>query len=126
MIGFAADERKRENSFNIQTRKYKTSFPLIEWGINERAALHLCISEGYTWEGLYNVFSRVSCFCCPLQRIGYLRKLREFFLELWARMLEMDSRTPGHNQGFRDYDTVHDLEQRFANEDLQQEFDFKQ
>ena len=33
----------------------------------------------------------------------------------------MDSRAPAHNKGFRLYDTAHDLEERFANEDRQGE-----
>ena len=33
-----------------------------------------CTERGFTWDGLYERFSRVSCFCCPLQGIGELRK----------------------------------------------------
>ncbi len=32
-------------------------------------------------------------------------------------MLEWDAEVPGHNRGFKDYATVHDLELRFAEED---------
>ena len=74
---------------------------------------------GYTWGGLYDLFQRVSCFCCPLQRLGELRKLRKHKPHLWKRMLEMDALVPEHNKGFRMYDTVHDLENRFSNEDRQ-------
>jgi hypothetical protein len=32
-------------------------------------------------------------------------------------MLEWDAAIPGHNRGFKDYTTVHDLEARFVEED---------
>ena len=53
-----------------------------------------------------------------------MRKLRKHFPDLWARMLEMDSRVPGHNRGFHHYATVHDLERRFADEDRRVELPF--
>jgi len=40
-------------------------------------------------------------------------------------MLKMDAKMPGHNRGFRDYATVHDLERRFAGEDRQEEKQLK-
>jgi 3'-phosphoadenosine 5'-phosphosulfate sulfotransferase (PAPS reductase)/FAD synthetase len=112
-IGIAADEahRIKDNS------KYPCRYPLLEWDIDEKTALEICFKHGFDWGGLYGVFGRVSCFCCPLQRIGELRKVRKFFPELWAKMLKWDNSVPGHNRGFKNYDTVHDLDARFAEED---------
>lgn len=118
-VGFAADEKERTQSKNVQGRNVR--FPLIEYGVTEEEAHAYCRVLGYTWEGLYDDFKRVSCFCCPLQRLSELRTLRRKRPELWNRMLEMDSRVPEHNRGFHHYDTVHDLEKRFVNEDLQGE-----
>lgn len=116
-IGYAADESERSSKEIVKRRK-NLRFPLIEWGISEKEALVYCRAKGYHWDGLYDVFFRVSCFCCPLQRIGELRKLRKHYPHLWKRMLDMDSRID-KNGGFRGYKTVHDLESRFLDEDKQ-------
>jgi 3'-phosphoadenosine 5'-phosphosulfate sulfotransferase (PAPS reductase)/FAD synthetase len=112
-VGIAADEahRVKDNS------KYPCRYPLIEWDIDEPRALEICQHHGFDWGGLYGFFKRVSCFCCPLQRKGELKKVRKHFPELWAKMLEWDKSVPGHNRGFKDYDTVHDLEAQFAEDD---------
>ncbi len=69
--------------------------------------------------------------CCPLQRIGELRKLRKHHPELWARLREMDKRAItqfGHNplgQFMKNW-TVEQLERRFANEDRQISVSFRE
>ena len=111
-VGYAADEDR-----GIPNSKTEIRFPLQEYGMTEKDCLEYCYSKGYHWEGLYKIFNRVSCFCCPLQRIGELRKLRKYYPSLWNKMLEMDAARPEHNRGFKGYKTVHDFERRFANED---------
>ncbi len=119
-IGIAADEahRIKDNS------RYPCRYPLVEWDVDEKAALELCLKHGFDWGGLHGIFKRVSCYCCPLQRIGELRKVRKLFPELWQQMLEWDHAVPGHNCGFKNYDTVHDFEKRFAEEDREQTLPF--
>lgn len=114
-IGYAADETNR----GIPKAKAKYRFPLQDYNITEDQALQYCYDKGYDWDGLYEHFGRVSCYCCPLQRLGELRTLRKHFPELWNKMLEMDKANPKHNYGFRDYKTVHDLDKRFTEEDRQ-------
>ena len=111
-VGYADDEQHRVDRttceveptgscmclYELDSRRMR--FPLVEWGINEAEALAYCRARGFDWGGLYDHFHRVSCFCCPLQALRELRKLRVFYPDLWARMLEMDSRTPSHNNGF--------------------------
>lgn len=90
-IGLAKDEEKRlqrksnQNSHHIH--------PLADWGWTEQDALDYCKEKGYTWGGLYDLFSRVSCWCCPLQRMGELKKLYMYFPDLWQKLKEMDSKT---------------------------------
>jgi 3'-phosphoadenosine 5'-phosphosulfate sulfotransferase (PAPS reductase)/FAD synthetase len=119
-IGFAADEQKRAAGQTVNAKKYRVRFPLIEWDIDEAQALQICKRHGFTYGGLYEHFDRVSCFCCPLQRIGELRSLRKYFPEQWNQMLEWEKGAE-HTHGFRGYDSVHDLERRFAEEDKQGE-----
>ena len=111
-VGFASDELHR-------IKKNNKRYPLIEYGVTEADALEYCRKLGYTWGGLYDIFKRVSCWCCPLQSIKDLRKLRHHRPELWANLLEMDARMPSHSPGFKDYWRAADFERRFAREDMQ-------
>jgi len=114
-IGYAKDEEDRQ----FHDAKIQHRFPLIEYGVTEKDALRYCFDKGYNWGGLYDVFHRVSCFCCPLQKLSELRKLRRSYPQLWTKMLEWDDMQPSHNQGFLDQKSVHNLENRFAEEDRQ-------
>ena len=120
-IGIAADEVQRVESANLMSAKFERRYPLFDWDMDEAAALAYCYERGFDWGGLYEHFRRVSCFCCPLQRIGELKTVRRHYPDLWAKMLEWDERMGAHNRGFRGYDKVHDLERRFALEDTQME-----
>jgi 3'-phosphoadenosine 5'-phosphosulfate sulfotransferase (PAPS reductase)/FAD synthetase len=117
-VGIASDEKDRAFKQSSELLSGKRIYPLIEWGITEAMALEYCYGKGFTWSGLYNHFKRVSCFCCPLKPLAGLRKVRKYYPQLWRQMLEWD-KAISVNRGFRDYDTVQDLEQRFAFEDMQ-------
>lgn len=106
-VGIAADETRR-----IRDKCY----PLVEWGITEADALAYCYTHGFDWGGLYETFKRVSYWCCPLQPLSELRKLRHEYPELWARLLDMDARS--WNTFRIDY-SAEQLERRFAQEDGQ-------
>lgn len=104
-IGIAADEPKRVREF---------CYPLVEWGMTEKDCLQYCYDRGYDWGGLYRLFNRVSCWCCPLQGLEELRTLRREFPELWAQLLEWESRTW---RTFRKDFSVDELEIRFRLEE---------
>lgn len=114
-VGIAADEPSR-----VKDDKY----PLVDWHITEPEALKICYDRGFDWGGLYEIYHRCSCWCCPFQRIAELRRLRHYHPELWARLLEMDRRAVaqfGDNPlgRFKENWTVEELEERFAAEDRQ-------
>lgn len=114
-IGIAVDEPKR-----IKDEVY----PLVDWNITEAEALQICYDRGFDFGGLYKIYRRASCWCCPLQRIDELRKLREHHPELWSRLLDMDNKARAmfgsHPQGtFKQNWTVERLEERFALEEKQ-------
>ena len=111
-VGIAADEDR-----NSKMSKYPCRYPLQEYGITEQQALDNCYERGYYWGGLYNHFSRVSCFCCPQKSEDDLRKIRRFYPHLWAEMLRMDANQPKHAPGFKNGQSVHDLEEKFRQED---------
>ena len=83
-IGIAADEPRRLRD---------ACYPLAEWGMTEKDCLDYCYSKGFDWGGLYEIFSRVSCWCCPLQSLEELRKLYRHFPDLWRQLEEWDSAT---------------------------------
>ena len=83
-VGIAADETKR-----IKDKNY----PLVEWGMTEKDCLSYCYRRGFDWGGLYEIFSRVSCWCCPLQSLEELRKLYRHFPDLWRQLEEWDNST---------------------------------
>lgn len=112
-VGLAFDEKKRIKNNSL----YEIRYPLIEWGVTDAEALQYCYNRRYAWDGLYMLFSRVGCYCCPFQRKGELRNLRKYFPELWQRMIEMDKLNPNHNVGFGKYGSVINLDEMFAKED---------
>lgn len=112
LIGLAADETERLERKGAQSPNKR--YPLAEWGWSEAYCLQYCYDAGYDWEGLYNYFQRVSCWCCPLQSLEDLRKLYHHFPEKWQELKELDAKTW---RVFKGYYTVEDLEQRFILED---------
>lgn len=116
-VGIAADEPAR-----IRDEVY----PLVEWGITEADALKICYDRGFDFGGLYEIYNRASCWCCPFQRIGELRQLRLHHPELWARLLELDKKAiaqfgKGPLGQFKKDWTVAQLEVRFAEEERRAE-----
>lgn len=111
-IGIAADEEYRLERASNQRDDHR--HPLVEWGWTEADCLEYCYNHGFDWEGLYKLFGRVSCWCCPLQPLAELRKLKEHFPELWEELKAMDKRTW---RNFRHDYSVEEIEIKFALED---------
>ncbi len=112
-VGIAADEAWRCKDAH---------YPLVEWEITEAEALRGCYERGFTFGGLYDIYRRCSCWCCPFQRIEELRNLRCFHPELWKKLIEMDRRAIAQFGNtplgtFKPNWTVEKLDQRFADEE---------
>ena len=109
-VGIASDEHYRlEREINK-----KHEHPLVDWNWAEADALKYCYEKGYNWEGLYEIFDRVSCWCCPLQPLEDLKGLWKNFPELWEELKEMDKETWRTIRA--DY-SVEELELRFKFEE---------
>jgi 3'-phosphoadenosine 5'-phosphosulfate sulfotransferase (PAPS reductase)/FAD synthetase len=106
-IGIASDERKR-----IKDNGEK--YPLVDWEVSEKDALEYCYSKGFDWGGLYEKFSRVSCWCCPLQNINSLRSLYHDFPEKWEVLKEMQRKS---SNDFRYKYSVFYYDKKFKKED---------
>lgn len=110
--GIAYDEPKRidkNQGRNIQ-------YPLFEWGVVEAEALKYCYDRGFTWNGLYKQFRRVSCWCCPLKGLDEMYALYTHYPELWAELLEMDKKSW---RSFRADYTLEQLNKRFEQQSRQ-------
>lgn len=111
-IGIAADETLRLEKESNKQENHK--HPLVEWGWSEADCLNYCYSLGYDWGGLYEIFNRVSCWCCPFKTLDELRQLKKHFPQLWEELKEMDSKTW---RAFRKDFTVEELDKRFSFEE---------
>lgn len=112
-VGIAADE-----AWRCKNERY----PLVEWGVTEAEALQGCYDRGFDFGGLYEIYHRCSCWCCPFQRIDELRKLRVNHPELWARLRRLDNRAraqfgAGPLGQFKKDWSAERLEERFAREE---------
>ena len=117
-IGYAADEPKRveKHSKTRLSRFQGFEYPMMAWGVTEAQALEYCKERGLFWDGLYDIFDRVSCWCCPLGGISRAEKVYHHFPELWQRMLEMESWLPEQYRSYAGKHTVSDLDRRFSEE----------
>ena len=118
-IGIAYDEPKRHEKLMVNQ-----VHPLYDWHITERQALEYCYEKGFHWDGLYEHFKRVSCWCCPLQSIKSLKTLWELYPELWDELKAMENKTKGIIPFRIDGKSLSDLEIRFASEMAQMELGF--
>lgn len=112
LVGLAADEQERLAKPNNQNPNHR--HPLADWGWTEADCLVYCYLKGFNWGGLYQLFKRVSCWCCPLQNLQELRNLRKYFPDLWERLLDMEHKTW---RKFRADFSVDQLEIRFQFEE---------
>lgn len=120
-VGLASDEFKRLERPN--NNKPGQRHPLVEWGWSESDCLEYCKNYGVNdgWIKLYDLFNRVSCWCCPLSGINELRNLWKYYPDLWIKLLGyenyMESQTTSYYAKFRQEITVKDLTKRFIRED---------
>lgn len=107
-IGIAADEQYRLDRPRNKAENHV--HPLVDWNMTEADCLKFCYERGYDWQGLYEHFHRVSCWCCPLQSLSELRQLYRFHPDLWAKLKDWDCRTW---RKFRADYSIQELEIRF-------------
>ena len=123
-VGLAADELDRAQRDNNKKNRH----PLIEWGWTEKDCLDYCYSRGFDWGGLYTIFNRVSCWCCPLTPLSELKKLWWDYPDLWHKLelweIELSTHPNIGKRGkymFKGELSVFDLGLRFSKE-MKKEF----
>ena len=107
-VGIAADELYRLERKN--NRRENCRHPLVDWDMTEKDCLEYCYDRGYDWDGLYEYFDRVSCWCCPLQSLEDLRQLYRHFPKLWEQLQKWDKMTW---RAFKAGWSVENLQKRF-------------
>jgi 3'-phosphoadenosine 5'-phosphosulfate sulfotransferase (PAPS reductase)/FAD synthetase len=110
-IGIAFDEIKRTKKDNGKNRIIK--YPLVDWKMTEAESLKYCYEKGFDWNGLYEKFSRVSCYLCPLSKLGELKIVYKEFPELWQDIRSLDKKS---SRRFRSDYSVEQLEKKFDKE----------
>jgi len=96
-IGYRPDEIQR-----LRKKQHKEIYPLVEYNINN--TLDICLEEGFSFYGLYEKFTRISCWLCPFQSEKDLYILKKYYPEKFKYLLELDRfqrKTTGHGFGFR-------------------------
>jgi 3'-phosphoadenosine 5'-phosphosulfate sulfotransferase (PAPS reductase)/FAD synthetase len=115
-IGYSADEEFRTQRPSIKKRK-NLIFPLIEWNITGKAALKLCYESGFSWNGLYDHFNRLSCWLCPLQTLVDLKQLYIHFPDYWEQLKGLEKLSLKLvGRSMRTDFSLHQLEVRFNRE----------
>jgi 3'-phosphoadenosine 5'-phosphosulfate sulfotransferase (PAPS reductase)/FAD synthetase len=130
-VGFAVDELTRTDSKEM-LKKGQVMFPLLNnyscdpktakdlWdrdlAMTEEQALKYCKDLGYTWGGLYENFSRVSCYCCPLKRKKDILILKNQYPALWQEALRKEKSIPESEKyiTFRGKESLTQIDDRLA------------
>lgn len=90
--------------------------------MTEKDCLDYCRSKGWNWKvnniDLYDILTRVSCWCCRNNNLKNLRNIYRYLPEYWDKYKELQSKMPDYP--FRGDKTIFDLEKRFEQE-LEQE-----
>lgn len=108
-IGIAYDE---------QRRKRDKMYPLIQWEMTEKDCLQYCYDRGFNFGGLYEIWDRVSCWCCPLQSLDDFRKLKTNRQELWKTLRKMDEKiSKTRRPNIQHTKSLLDIERRFEVEE---------
>lgn len=94
IIGYATDEKSPSRQKKIKQYKNgelkNTIYPLIDWNISEDEALKYCYSKGFDWEGLYDIYDRVSCWCCQNNNLKELKNMYIYEPEKWQKLKKLD------------------------------------
>jgi 3'-phosphoadenosine 5'-phosphosulfate sulfotransferase (PAPS reductase)/FAD synthetase len=105
--GITADEKARAE----KNKQRNITYPLIEWGMTSKDTLKYCYDRGLKWGGLYEKMTRVSCYLCPLSRIGELKIVYSEYPNLWEQMKQLDKKS---FRKFRSDYTLQELEDKFT------------
>lgn len=127
-IGIALDEPIRIGKGLMNYPKnFVPKYPLYsDFKMTEKECLKYCYDKGFNWNGLYNHFNRLSCWCCPLQSQIELKKLYLFFPDKWKKLKEWELevienykyKISGFGSTFKIGKTLEELEKKFKKKEF--------
>ena len=85
-------------------------YPLVKWKCTEKDNLKYCYKNNFTWEGLYESLERVSCYLCPLKKLGEIKYIYQNYPKYWENMKKLDKYSV---RDFRSDYTLQELEHKF-------------
>lgn len=114
-VGIAADETIR---LGKEVKPYKR-FPLVDFNLTEKDCLKICYDNGFFWEEytsngivrLYDILTRVSCWCCRNKNLKELENIFLYLPEYWEKLKILQSKTERPFKG--EGKSVSELEERF-------------
>jgi 3'-phosphoadenosine 5'-phosphosulfate sulfotransferase (PAPS reductase)/FAD synthetase len=106
-VGIAADEKDR---LEKEQRPDKI-FPLVAWGMTEADCLAYCWRRGWHWYeespqtacgyiDLYEILSRVSCWCCANKNERELYNIWLYLPQYWEWLKKLQSQTARPMKGY--------------------------
>jgi 3'-phosphoadenosine 5'-phosphosulfate sulfotransferase (PAPS reductase)/FAD synthetase len=114
-VGIAIDETNR---IEKEQRQNRILF-LVEQGITEQMALDYCYSKGFFWVEngikLYDVFDRVSCYCCGNKNNWELINMYHHLPNYFEKLKDLEKR---NRLNFRGDKSIFDIEKKIANNTL--------
>ena len=123
-VGIAADEPLRFEKAKSEGKV----LPLVEWQMTEKDCLNYCYNKGFYWYeqtssgviDLYNVLSRVSCWCCCNKNLQELKNIYNYMPEYWNKLKDLQSKIERPFKGFYKGNPrgIFELEKRFKNENI--------
>lgn len=121
-VGIAADEKDRLE----KEQRPDKQFPLVYLGMTEADCLSYCWAEGWHWYeetprtassyiDLYEILSRVSCWCCANKNEKELYNIWWYLPQYWDGLRYLQSRTERPMKGYYKGipKGINELEQKF-------------
>lgn len=106
-VGIAADETKRFEKAKSDGKV----LPLVEWGMTESDCLSFCRDRGWRWNEkspaaitgeveLYDILSRVSCWCCANKNLKELQNIYHYLPQYWSKLEDLQQQIERPFKGF--------------------------
>lgn len=117
-VGIASDEPQRiGKASNATGKNVEKAYPLVTWGMTEKDCLNFCRARGWNWIDhgidLYDVFDRVSCWCCANKNLKELKAMFVHFPMYWKALKSLQAVAPFP---YKNGVTVYELQERFEKE----------
>ena len=127
-IGYAIDEKAPSRQAKI--KQYKNGelknivYPLVDMNMTEKDALKYCYSKGFDWGGLYDMYDRVSCWCCQNNNLKELERMYKYEPKKWEKLKELDKQVEKRViEKYGEYLPEYRYKKKYTFDELEQRFE---